>query len=188
MKQLQKLGIVLISGIMLLGCQEAGTNAKNKQKVLDQPLAMQSESNSKQFPDFVVKDFEGGEKALKDDLTTIILDLFATWCPPCRMEIPHFVELQNTYQAELAIIGLSYDKTSVEKVKAFAEEMKINYDLFWGSEEIAKHVGLRGIPHTLVIDQQGRVVQSYVGYRDKAVFEKDIIALKEKAATTESTK
>jgi thiol-disulfide isomerase/thioredoxin len=174
MKQLQKLGVVIISGILLLGCQGAGANAKAKPSKQSQEKAM-PKAEATQFPDFIVKDFEDKEVALKDYRgKIIILDLFATWCPPCRKEIPHFVKLQDMYKDDLAVIGLSYDKTSVEKVKAFAEEMKINYAMFWGSEEIAAYVGLRGIPHTLVIDQQGSIIQSYVGYRDIAVFERDI--------------
>ena len=60
------------------------------------------------------------------------------------------------------------------KRRRCAGKLGINYDLYWGSQEIAEYVGLRGIPHTLVIDKQGRVVRSFVGYRDKSDFEEVI--------------
>ncbi len=174
MKLFRWIAPILILGLMAGGCQGSGkTPAGNQghgQAVANQP-----------FPDFSVKTFDNQTVLLSQYRGKImILDLFATWCPPCRMEIPHFVALQEQYADRLAVVGLSYDQAPVKKVKAFASEMKINYDLYWGSEEIAKHVGLRGIPHTLVLDTEGRVVRSYVGYRDKIVFEKDILALSPK--------
>jgi hypothetical protein len=62
--------------------------------------------------------------------------------------------------------------------------MKINYDVYWGSQEIAQYVGLRGIPQTLVLDPQGRVFRSYIGYREQEVFEADIKALSAPGVST----
>lgn len=164
---------ILILGLAAGGCQAAGKTPAGNQ-------GSRQEANQS-FHDFSVKTFDNQTVPLSQYRGKIvILDLFATWCPPCRMEIPHFVELQEKYADRLAVVGLSYDQGPVKKVKAFAEEMKINYELYWGSKEIAKHVGLRGIPHTLILDAEGRVFRSYVGYRDKSVFEKDILALSPK--------
>ncbi len=172
------IGIILAT-VLIAGCQGAAENAKAGGKIgasAKDSVVMTTDKTV--FPDFSVKNFAGNDIALKDYRGKIvILDLFATWCPPCRKEIPHFIELQNEYKDDLAVIGLSYDQAPLKKVQAFADEMKINYDLFWGSQEIAAYVGLRGIPHTLVIDQTGKIIQSYVGYRDKSVFENDIKSL-----------
>ncbi|MBN1596373.1 TlpA family protein disulfide reductase [candidate division FCPU426 bacterium] len=174
MRRLFSLSVIILAGV-LLGCQGTASNAKTGGQASQAETAALA---ADVFPDFTVKTLDGEEKNLKDYRGKIlILDLFATWCPPCRMEIPHFVELQKEHADTVAVVGLSYDQTSADKVKAFAKEMKINYDVFWGSEQIANHVGLRGIPHTLVIDQQGRVARSYVGYRAKNIFENDIQAL-----------
>lgn len=130
------------------------------------------------LPDLKVKTLDGQEASLASFRGKItILDLFATWCPPCRMEIPHFVELASEHAGRVNVVGLSFDQDGPGAVKPFMQEMKINYPVFMGTEEIANYVGLRGIPHTLVLDAQGRVVRSYVGYRDKGVFEADIQAL-----------
>jgi len=93
------------------------------------------------------------------------------------MEIPHFVDLQNQYRDRLAVVGLSYDQGSADDLKRFLKEMNVNYDIYMGTEEIANHVGLRGIPHTLVLDSGGRVRRTYIGYKPKEAFEKDIVEL-----------
>lgn len=166
MKRFNWVIIFLLSVVIVNGCQ-SGTD---REKIKKQPAAMEDV-----FPEFTVQDFSGQENNLnKYRGKIVILDLFATWCPPCRMEIPHFVELQNEYKDNVAVVGLSYDQGNNDKVISFAKEMNINYDLYMGSQEIAKYVGLRGIPHTLVIDQKGTVVNSFVGYRDKSVFEDEI--------------
>ncbi len=158
--------------VVVAGCRPGSVPAAKPEAV------SANAAQAQVFPDFKVKGFDGKEIALSQYRGKIlILDLFATWCPPCRMEIPHFVELQQAYKDRVSVVGLSFDQGAAKDVQAFAKEMKINYDLYWGNEEIAQFVGLRGIPHTLVIDAEGHVIKSYVGYRDKAVFEKDIQAL-----------
>jgi hypothetical protein len=85
--------------------------------------------------------------------------------------------MQKEHAGHLKVIGLSYDQGSVADLRKFLASMKVNYDVFWGSEEIANYVGLRGIPTTLVLDPQGRVQRRYVGFTDRAVFEADVQAL-----------
>ncbi|MEW6517150.1 MAG: redoxin domain-containing protein [candidate division FCPU426 bacterium] len=177
MKRNILLAVLLAGAWWLAGCQGAEQPGPAG-NVDSKPAAAQE---TQRFPDFTVRTLDGQNAELKQYRGKIvILDLFATWCPPCRMEIPHFVELQQEHRDVMAVVGLSFDQAPAEQVKAFAQELKINYDLYWGSEEIARYVGLRGIPHTLVLDQEGRIYKSYVGYRDKSVFEADIAALKAK--------
>lgn len=178
MKKISVGFVIIMTVALITGCQGSVENAKAGGKLGTTVPAKTMSEDKTLFPDFTVKDFSGKDVALKEYRgKIIILDLFATWCPPCRMEIPHFIELQNEYKDDVAVIGLSYDQAPLKKVQAFADEMKINYALYWGSQEIAAYVGLRGIPHTLVIDQTGKIIQSYVGYRDKSVFENDIKSL-----------
>ncbi len=170
------LGIMVIG--LLAGCQAQPGSAKHEpgsqaaQVLPDKNSPVQV---SQGILDFQVKSLEGDMVHLKKYLGKIVmLDLFATWCPPCKQEIPFFIELQKEYQDSLVVVGLSYDQTTKDKVQAFIKKLEINYPVYWGSQEIAKQVGLRGIPHTLVIDQAGRIVSAHVGYRPKEVFEADI--------------
>lgn len=137
------------------------------------------------FPDFTVKTLDDREVALsKYRGRIVILDLFASWCPPCKMEIPQFVAMQKEHADRLSVVGLAYDQGGAADLRRFLADMKVNYDVYWGTEEIARHVGLRGIPHTLVLDAEGRVRSSYIGYTPRAAFEADVKALSAEMAET----
>ncbi len=128
-------------------------------------------------PDFVLKDLEGKDVKLSDFKGKVmILDFWATWCPPCRKEIPHFKELYDKYKAQgLEIIGVALDQEGVSIVKPFAESNKINYICLIGNEKVVQdYGGIRGIPTTFVIDKNGNIYKKYIGYQEKEVFEKDI--------------
>jgi thiol-disulfide isomerase/thioredoxin len=109
----------------------------------------------------------------------LILDFWATWCLPCRVEIPHFVELQKQYGAKgLAVIGVSLDEQGPDVVKKFVKQFEVNYPIVIGNEKIAeKYGGIVALPTTFVIDRQGRIVGRHIGYNDKATFEKEVQSL-----------
>src|SRR2546422_9781761 len=109
----------------------------------------------------------------------LVLDFWATWCPPCRVEIPHFVELQKQYGGKgLAAIGVSLDEQGPEVVKQFAKRFGVNYSIVIGNAKVAEaYGGIDGIPTTFVIDRQGRIVGRHIGYNDKETFEKEIQSL-----------
>jgi thiol-disulfide isomerase/thioredoxin len=109
----------------------------------------------------------------------VILDFWATWCMPCRIEIPHFVELQKQYGAKgLAVIGVSLDEQGPDVVKRFVKQFEVNYSIVIGNEKIAeKYGGIVALPTTFVIDRQGRIVSQHIGYDDKEGFEKEIQSL-----------
>lgn len=130
-------------------------------------------------PDFTLTGIDGQNVQLSSFKgKVVILDFWATWCPPCKAEIPFFVELQSQYGKDgLAIIGAALDDP--EKVKAFAKDYGINYPVALANRDTATtYGGIRGIPTTFVIDKKGNVVRQYVGYRPKEVFEADFKALK----------
>jgi thiol-disulfide isomerase/thioredoxin len=107
-----------------------------------------------------------------------IVDFFATWCPPCRMEIPGFVDLQNKYGSDkLSIIGISVDQGPVNVVENFARELNINYDVYVGGSEIARKYRVRAIPTTYIYDTQGKEVKRHVGFVSQEEFDKEISAL-----------
>jgi thiol-disulfide isomerase/thioredoxin len=109
----------------------------------------------------------------------MILDFWATWCGPCRMEIPHFIELQQTYGGQgLEIVGVAMDQQGAMVVKPFVDQAGVNYRTVIGNAEVANLYGpIRGIPTTFVISQDGKIYKKYVGYRPKEIFEADIRAL-----------
>jgi thiol-disulfide isomerase/thioredoxin len=112
----------------------------------------------------------------------VILDIWATWCPPCRMEIPDFVKLQEKYRDQgVEIIGVSIDPIDprgggAPAVAPFMQQYKINYHV-WMVNSPTALTGYpmgQGIPTTYVIDRNGRISKTYVGAKAMSVFESDI--------------
>jgi len=132
--------------------------------------------------DFKLKDMDGKEVALasfKDQGKVILLNFWATWCGPCKAEIPGFVELQEKYRDKLTIIGYSVDDTA-ELAKKYAAEYKMNYPVLLGEgrEDVQDAYGpIWGIPASFIISKDGKVCRKHMGIAPKAVFEKELIAL-----------
>ncbi|MCM8812178.1 MAG: TlpA family protein disulfide reductase [Candidatus Omnitrophica bacterium] len=102
----------------------------------------------------------------------VLLDFWATWCPPCRAEIPHFNELYSAYKGQgFELIGLSVGEDP-EVVRSFVAANDMRYPVAISNEKVEQaYGGIRGIPTTFLIDKKGRIAQKYVGYHEKAVFE-----------------
>lgn len=135
---------------------------------------------AQEAPDFTLTDVEGKKVSLSDYKgKVILLDFWATWCGPCKMEIPSFIELQNVYKDDVVVLGVSLDQGGPSAVVPFVEKMKINYPVVYGDGTVVKaYGGIRGIPTTFVIDRDFNIQRKYVGYTDHKVFEKDILAFK----------
>ncbi|MBT3606007.1 MAG: TlpA family protein disulfide reductase [Candidatus Latescibacteria bacterium] len=137
-----------------------------------------SNNVQKRAPDFELLNLEGKSVSLSDHNGKIrIVDFWATWCPPCRAEIPHFNALTQRYP-ELVILGIALDREGPQVVKSFAEEFKVQYPLLMGNIKTVQAFGnIESIPTTFVIDQKGFIIRKYVGYRSQEVFEADIQTL-----------
>ncbi len=128
-------------------------------------------------PEFALMDLGGKTVRLSDFKGQVrIVDFWATWCPPCRAEIPHFQALYEKYRQQgMTVIGISLDETGAQDVRSFAESVGMTYPTLMGDAPTAlAYDGVPSIPTTFVIDRKGRVYRKYVGYQERAVFEKDI--------------
>ncbi len=127
-------------------------------------------------PAFSLTDLSGNKLDLKDYRgKVVLLDFWATWCGPCRIEIPEFVELQQRYRDQgLAVIGISMDDTEAP-VKSFYQEFKMNYPVAMGNVKLAElYGGIFGLPTTMIIGRDGRIYAKHVGLTDISVFEGEI--------------
>ena len=97
----------------------------------------------------------------------LILDFFATWCSPCRQSIPHLVELNRTYGNQgLQILGVSVGEEGERAVKAFADELRVNYPLSLAGDSTASDFGIRSVPVMYLVDKKGKIAEVYRGYND----------------------
>jgi len=130
--------------------------------------------------DFTMKDLDGKEVSLSSYKgKVVLLNFWATWCGPCKAEIPGFVELQEKYKGQLVIVGFSVDDTA-EKARQYATQYKMNYPILLGEgrEDVQDAYGpIWGIPASFIISKDGRVCRKHLGIAPKAVFEKEVVAL-----------
>jgi cytochrome c biogenesis protein CcmG/thiol:disulfide interchange protein DsbE len=157
--------------------------------------AASAKPNAPKLPlaaNFQLKDINGKTVSLSDYKGKVVLvNFWATWCPPCRMEIPHFIELQNQYKDKgFIILGLAGDDEGAKVVKPFAEKMKINYPVLIQDEQVADNYGgIVGIPTSFLIDTKGQIIKKYIGYTETSVIIKDmkpLLPVKEEKKETKS--
>jgi thiol-disulfide isomerase/thioredoxin len=108
----------------------------------------------------------------------VLVNFWATWCPPCREEIPEMIALQSRYKDQLQIVGISEDDDPSVNVMKFAQQRGINYPIIMATREVvAAYGGVPALPTTFVIDTQGRVVEKHAGLHPMETYVREIRAL-----------
>jgi thiol-disulfide isomerase/thioredoxin len=135
--------------------------------------------NPEMAPPLQARDLSGMVVSMADwNGKVVLVNFWATWCPPCREEIPELIALQKQYKDRLQIIGISEDDDPPEKVLEFAQQKGINYPIVMSTPElIAAYGGVPALPTSFVIDTQGRVVQKHAGLYPMDSYVRDIRAL-----------
>jgi thiol-disulfide isomerase/thioredoxin len=130
-------------------------------------------------PEFQLNTLEGKPLRLGEYKgKVILLNFWATWCGPCRAEIPDLIELQNKYKDRFQIIGLVVDDDDEEAVKKFVADSDINYPVALASDEVRlEYGGIVALPTSFVLDAEGRVVQKHEGLRDPVLFDVEVRSL-----------
>ncbi len=104
----------------------------------------------------------------------VLLNLWATWCGPCREEIPHLVELQDKYRDKgFEVVGLDVDPEAKEDIEKFVAEMKINYTIGWAHEDLSNEIvrlsQMSGIPQSILINREGQLTGLFRGGGDRVI-------------------
>jgi thiol-disulfide isomerase/thioredoxin len=144
------------------------------------PKVIRFASNAEPMPPFLVNDLDGRFLSTADWRgKVVIVNFWATWCPPCREEIPEMIALADRYKDRLQIIGVSEDDDATpEEVRDFAREAKINYPIVMGSSGISsEYGGVPALPTAFVVNTDGRVVIKHVGLYPAEVYDREIRAL-----------
>jgi len=163
----KRLIIYAIVALCLLGLYVAGRRTAQKPK----PTAPGNAA-----PEFTVTDIDGKKLALSDYKgKVVLLDFWATWCTPCRAEIPHFVEMQQKYGPQgFQVVGISMDDDA-KPVKEFYRQFNMNYPVAVGDDKLAQSFGgVLGLPVNFIIDREGRIHAKYLGATDVSVIDKAV--------------
>ncbi len=156
-------GVALITSALLSNAGRKIESAKTSSDAsLPRPLG------EKPAPDFLLPDLKGKQVRLSDYRGKVVLvDFWATWCPPCRVEIPHFKELFRLYQDKgFEILAVSMDENPAV-VQDFVRAYQIPYTVVIGDQQTAEHFGgIPVFPTTFVIDRQGRILRRFEGYSE----------------------
>lgn len=164
------LALISLAAIALVGAFVA---CKPKGAHVAAPVDVPASSG--QAPAWRLRDLAG--KEVSSDVfkgKVVVLDFWATWCPPCRAEIPGYIELQKKYaQDGFAIVGVSLDEGGPEAVAKFVEKNKMNYTVVMGNDDTVQAFGgFEAIPTTFLIDRTGNIVHRKTGAMGRDEYEK----------------
>ena len=130
--------------------------------------------------DFTLPDADGASVHLATMKgRVVLLNFWATWCGPCKVEMPWFAEFQNMYKDRgLSVVGVSMDDDGWTSVKPYLTKTKINYRVVIGNDDLSKAYGtIDTLPETFIIDRQGRIAAEFSGMVSRMDYEKDLLAL-----------
>jgi len=132
------------------------------------------DSKSKKYPEFSLKNLEGRQVRLSDYRGKVVLiNFWATWCPPCLAEIPELVKLKKEKAADkFEILGIVLSSRE-NNVKKIVSKAKINYPILWGTNRVVEEFGdIPVIPRTFLLDKDGKIVEDFSGMRSYNFFKK----------------
>ncbi|MFL6438495.1 MAG: TlpA disulfide reductase family protein [Terriglobales bacterium] len=134
------------------------------------------EVQGKEAPDFALQDLQGKQVKLSDFRgKAVLLNFWATWCGPCKIEMPWFVELQKQYGPQgFEIVGVALDDSGKDEIQKFAKEMGVNYTILQGQDAVGDAYGAIGLPTTFYIDRNGKIIDSASGLVSRSEIEDNV--------------
>lgn len=156
----------------ICGCQKKGESNDSLKQIDDTTSNIESKNAKNLAPDFTLKLTGGKDIKLSDHKGKIvIIDFWATWCPPCRRSIPDLIDIQKKYEKDVVIIGISLDTETKDEVVPFVKYFGINYPVAYANMEVYQAYGnVETIPTSFIVDRSGQIVDAHVGYIDKSVY------------------
>ena len=172
---------VVVAGMLYFGFHSA------RRSVAGTPMLKQASI----APDFTLESLDGKSMKLSDLRGhAVLLNFWATYCGPCKIEMPWFVELQKQYGAQgLQIVGVAMDDASKEDIAKFAKDMGVNYPILIGKESVGDdYGGIPALPETFFIGRDGKLMDKIIGLKGKGEIEEDIKkALNTQPAATQAS-
>ncbi len=168
--------LLFISTISLFGCSKNSDKIQSKEtKIVTQNEQTVAVDENK-APNFSLVDTKGKKISLSDYKgKVVIVDFWATWCPPCRRSVPDLIAIQKKYEGKVVIIGISLDIETKGDVPGFIKNFGINYPVVYGTNKVVQEYGgIQAIPTSFIIDQKGDVVRKYIGLTPKSIYISEI--------------
>jgi len=165
---------LLAVGLYLSGCGHS-SDAR--------AASLKTDKERKVAPNFTLKDADGKNVSLSDYKgKVVLLNFWATWCGPCKVEIPWFIDFEQQYKAKgFAVLGVSLDEDGWTAVKPYIAEKKINYRMVVGSDSVSSlYGGVDNLPTTFLLDRTGKIAATHVGLVDKSDYQTEIQQLLQK--------
>lgn len=162
------IGSALACALLWTGCSDFGSMRSAKATQEHKSVAPFDLNNAvgQPTPGFSLKDSNGQTVHLADYKgKVVLLDFWATWCGPCKMEIPWFIDFERQFKDQgFAVVGVSMDEDGWSAVKPYVQNMKMNYRVVLGDDNVSTaYGGLDSLPTTLLIDRQGKIASVHVG-------------------------
>lgn len=175
-----------ISTALLLGCVFSGCTSTSSEV---RAATLKADKERHPAPDFALKDADGKVVHLSDYRgKVVLLDFWATWCGPCKIEIPWFMEMQRQNKDRgFEVLGVAMDDEGWEAVKPFISQMGVNYRVVIGNDTTTQlYGGVDALPTTFLIDRTGKIAAVHVGLTSKKDFEDGVEQLLQDSAPTTS--
>lgn len=176
---LRALGRASARAVLALGVGLAGCGAQEPASDAAAPAAGEAPAASpsgagRAAPDFTLPDLDGKTHSLASLRgKTVVIDFWATWCPPCEFQIPVLNKIHEKHGAQgVVVLGVSVDVDGKEVVAPYAAQHQVQYTILLGSEEVARDFGAPGFPALIVVDPEGRIHSTHVGLIEEAELEK----------------
>jgi thiol-disulfide isomerase/thioredoxin len=173
---------VVVSVMIYAGAYKSRTEAAAAGGLKGVPAQMKG----KPAPDFSLKTLDGREVKLSDYRgKAVLVNFWATWCGPCKIEMPWLVEFEKKYQAQgFEIIGVAMDDSSDDTISSFIKDMNVNYTVVRGREAVGEaYGGVLGLPTSFFVDRNGNITEWTQGLASKSEFDENI----QKALATPSS-
>ncbi len=155
--------------VLLVACTNSSTIVKLK------------DANARKLaPEFTLRDSAGQTVKLSDYRgKVVLLNFWATWCGPCKVEMPWFMDFEQKYKdRDFAVLGVSMDDDGWKSVKPYLDQHKINYRVVVGTEEVSQQYGnIDSLPTTFILDRDGRIASTHFGLVSKSEYQNEILKL-----------